>query len=133
MIALRNTKQDTRQPEPNTTLDSYHRVVLAVEEAGSRAYPPAAEGFRSSLQALRRRLTRDGSARAAAETATLLEGKLKVWSSQVASFFDERSAELKDVELPTVCKDTDKAEMLLGYLARSEKEQISTASEGAST
>jgi hypothetical protein len=30
-------------------------------------------------------------------------------------------AELKDVELPAMCTNTDKAEMLLGYLSRPEK------------
>ena len=46
------------------------------------------------------------------------------------------SAGLKDVELPPICGDTEKAEMLLGYLARSEKEKDtvtnSLLSEGAS-
>ncbi len=45
------------------------------------------------------------------------------------------SAELKDIELPHSCGDAEKAEMLLGYLARSEKdkdsEPKSPASEGA--
>jgi hypothetical protein len=45
-------------------------------------------------------------------------------------------AELKDLELPTKCADADKAEMLLGYLAHSEKEadtdsKSSTNAEGA--
>lgn len=35
------------------------------------------------------------------------------------------SVELKDIELPPTCGDTDKAEMLLGYLARSEKDKDS--------
>ena len=44
--------------------------------------------------------------------------------------------ELKELELPRTCKDTDKAEMLLGYLARSEKDKdtvttSSTTREGA--
>ena len=47
------------------------------------------------------------------------------------------SAEMKDLELPPICGDTEKAEMLLGYLARSEKdkdsEPISPTSEGTST
>jgi hypothetical protein len=46
------------------------------------------------------------------------------------------SAELKDIELPTSCGDAEKAELLLGYLARSEKdkdsEPKSPPSEGAS-
>jgi hypothetical protein len=46
------------------------------------------------------------------------------------------SAELKDIELPPTCGDAEKAEMLLGYLARSEKdkdsEPKSPTSEGAS-
>lgn len=46
------------------------------------------------------------------------------------------SAELKDIELPSSCGDAEKAEMLLGYLARSEKdkdsEPMSPPSEGAS-
>ena len=33
------------------------------------------------------------------------------------------STELKELELPTKCNDADKAEMLLGYLARSEKDK----------
>ena len=33
------------------------------------------------------------------------------------------SAELKDIELPAKCGDAEKAEMLLGYLARSEKDK----------
>ena len=33
------------------------------------------------------------------------------------------SAELKDIELPSTCCDAEKAEMLLGYLARSEKDK----------
>jgi hypothetical protein len=46
------------------------------------------------------------------------------------------SAELKDIELPPTCGDAEKAEMLLGYLARSEKdkdlETKSPTTEGAS-
>lgn len=34
------------------------------------------------------------------------------------------SAELKDIELPLTCGDAEKAEMLLGYLARSEKDKV---------
>ena len=44
------------------------------------------------------------------------------------------SAALKDIELPPTCGDAEKAEMLLGYLARSEKdsEPKSPTTEGAS-
>ena len=46
------------------------------------------------------------------------------------------SAELKDLEMPLTCGDAEKAEMLLGYLARSEKEKDtesnSPATEGPS-
>ena len=35
------------------------------------------------------------------------------------------AAELKDIALPTTCGDAEKAEMLLGYLARSEKDKDS--------
>ncbi|MBA3727212.1 MAG: hypothetical protein H0W86_12425, partial [Armatimonadetes bacterium] len=46
------------------------------------------------------------------------------------------SAEMKDIVLPSTCGDAEKAEMLLGYLARSEKEKDSepksSTSEGAS-
>src|SRR5207302_1879878 len=46
------------------------------------------------------------------------------------------SAQLKDIELPPTCGDAEKAEMLLGYLARTEKdkdsEPKSSTSEGAS-
>jgi len=38
------------------------------------------------------------------------------------------SSELKEVELPITCGDPEKAEMLLGYLARSEKDQDSSTS-----
>jgi hypothetical protein len=45
------------------------------------------------------------------------------------------TADLAEVELPTACNDADKAEMLLGYLAHSEKDKDndspSTTTEGA--
>jgi hypothetical protein len=46
------------------------------------------------------------------------------------------SSELKDTELPTRCGDPEKAELLLGYLARAEKDtpvsSTSTQSESPS-
>lgn len=45
------------------------------------------------------------------------------------------SANLKDIELPPICGDAEKAEMLLGYLARSDKDTESkpVTTEGVST
>jgi hypothetical protein len=41
--------------------------------------------------------------------------------------FGRVSAELKEFEVPTTCSDTDKAEMLLGYLAHAEKDDDNDA------
>ena len=43
------------------------------------------------------------------------------------------SAELKDIELPAKCGDAEKAEMLLGYLARSEKDKHTDTEPKSST
>lgn len=46
-------------------------------------------------------------------------GLVKYFISQIR----EISSQIKDIDIPKICTDTDKAQMLLGYLARSEKSE----------
>lgn len=81
----------------DSALTSYKSALAAVGHAGSQACPPVGEELKESLLSLQRRLNTETSASAITKTEEDLETQLQAWSARAARFYDEKTAEVKEI------------------------------------
>lgn len=97
MISLRKSMEEQAEEVLQSALKSYADVFVAVGEAGAQACPPEGEKLKESLLNLRRRLNPETSASVITETEQLLETELQTWSGRAAHFYQEKTAEVKEI------------------------------------
>jgi diguanylate cyclase (GGDEF)-like protein len=97
MISLRKSMALQLEDVLACSLQSYKQALGAVGAAGSQACPPVAGEFRAQLMALQQHLAGDASATEILETEQQFEKELEVWGQKAANFYDEKTAEVKEI------------------------------------
>jgi diguanylate cyclase (GGDEF)-like protein len=97
MISLRKSMEQQAEEVLHSALKSYGEVFVAVGQAGAQACPPVGDELKESLLNLRNRLDAEASASLIEETEQLLEAELKTWGARAASFFQNKTDEVREI------------------------------------
>jgi len=80
-----------------STLRVYRAALGLIGDVATRAFPASGDAFRQSLGALQQRLTEDPTPELVDETGRNLELQLNAWGDQAATFYKEKTTELKEI------------------------------------
>lgn len=97
MISLRRAMEAHLQDALASTLRVYRAALGLIGDVAARAFPASGEPFRQSLAALQQRLTQDPTPELVDETGRALEAELNAWGDQAATFYKEKTTELKEI------------------------------------
>lgn len=80
-----------------STLRVYRAALGLVGDVAARAFPASGESFRQSLTVLQQRLNDDTTPELVDETGRTFETQLNLWGDQAATFYKEKTSELKEI------------------------------------
>lgn len=99
MISLRQTMDEQREELISSCLESYCSTVEAAAGAADVACPPLAVTLRQKLAPLQQVLRPSATPGAVAETGRQIDGQLSDWGRSAATYFREKTAEVRQLVL----------------------------------
>jgi hypothetical protein len=99
VISLRKAVHADLEESLSSALESYRAALIAVGDAGARAYPPTGENLKLSLLKLQESLVKTATPAAFTQTEQCVGQELKAWGDRASYYYLESAEDIKSLLL----------------------------------
>lgn len=99
VISLRKAMAADLEESLKSAVESYRAALIAVGEAGARAYPPTGDTLKQSLLKLQQKLVETAAPGVFAQTEQVVRRELKAWGDSASDHYQDNAQEIKGLLL----------------------------------